>query len=94
MREEILTVTDGEILDIVRAHVPHVGEGRSLSTTTDLWQAGMDSMSSVAVMVAVEEEYGVELPQELLTREVFASVVSIAAAVRKAMGVEDARSGP
>ncbi|MEV5441047.1 acyl carrier protein [Streptomyces sp. NPDC052644] len=48
---------------------------------TDLWEAGMDSLLSVSLLVALEEEFDVEFPDELLTRETFASVQRITAAV-------------
>jgi acyl carrier protein len=43
----------------------------------------MDSLASVAVMVAVEDTFDIIFPDELLTREVFESAVAIAAAVRQ-----------
>ncbi|WP_233219568.1 acyl carrier protein [Micromonospora sp. RP3T] len=55
----------------------------ALDPNTDLWDAGMSSMHSVSVMMAVEEEFGVEFTEGLLTRATFTSVASIARAVRK-----------
>lgn len=48
---------------------------------TDLWEAGMDSMLSVGLLVALEDEFDVEFPDDLLTRETFSSVDRITAAV-------------
>lgn len=48
---------------------------------TDLWDAGMDSLLSVSLLVALEDEFDVEFPDELLTRETFSSVDRITAAV-------------
>ncbi|MFE1781511.1 acyl carrier protein [Streptomyces sp. NPDC059506] len=47
----------------------------------DLWEAGMDSLLSVSLLVALEDEFDVEFPDELLTRETFSSVERITAAV-------------
>ncbi|GAA2496217.1 acyl carrier protein [Streptomyces thermolineatus] len=55
--------------------VSRVGPG------TDLWEAGMDSLLSVSLLVALEDEFDVEFPDELLTRETFSSVERITAAV-------------
>ncbi|MFI2314365.1 phosphopantetheine-binding protein [Streptomyces sp. CB00072] len=76
------TITDEMILGLIHDHAPDICAGGTLSTDTDLWEAGMDSLSSVTVVVAVEEEYDVVFPDELLTREVFSSAAAIAAAVR------------
>ncbi len=53
---------------------------------TDLWEAGMSSLHSVSLMMAVEEEFDVEFPETMLTRATFSSVASIAQAVRSLGG--------
>ncbi|WP_063831897.1 phosphopantetheine-binding protein [Streptomyces bikiniensis] len=53
----------------------------SLGPGADLWEAGMDSLLSVSLLVALEDEFDVEFPDELLTRETFASEAGITAAV-------------
>ncbi|WP_438306853.1 phosphopantetheine-binding protein (plasmid) [Streptomyces sp. HUAS TT11] len=52
-----------------------------LDTDTDLWQAGLDSLGSVALMVELEEEFGIEFPDELLTRETFSTLNRIGASI-------------
>jgi acyl carrier protein len=58
-----------------------IGNAAELSDTDDLWDAGMDSLSSVNLMVQLEDAFGVQFPDELLTREVFSSIASIAEAL-------------
>ncbi|UZI32370.1 phosphopantetheine-binding protein [Streptomyces sp. VB1] len=82
MLAPIGAITPEMIVSLIQAHVPDIGAEQPLSGDTDLWRAGMDSLSSVSVIVAVEEEYDVEFPDELLTREVFSTAAAIAAAVR------------
>ncbi|MCF3165810.1 hypothetical protein IPZ64_02545 [Streptomyces violaceoruber] len=41
---------------------------------TDLWESGLDSLLSVSPMVALEDEFDVEFPDEMLTRQTFSSV--------------------
>jgi acyl carrier protein len=53
----------------------------SLADGDDLYQAGMTSHASISVMLGLENEFDVEFPDHMLTREVFASVGSIAAAL-------------
>ncbi|MER5214821.1 phosphopantetheine-binding protein [Streptomyces sp. NPDC002838] len=54
----------------------------TLTFDTDLWNSGMDSMASVRLLVAIEEEFGIEFPDELLTRSTFTSITTMASAVR------------
>ena len=48
-----------------------------LSENADLYDAGMTSHASVNLMLALENEFDVEFPDELLTRSVFSSIESI-----------------
>ncbi len=49
----------------------------------DLYAAGMNSLASVNVMLALEGEFDIEFPDHMLNRSVFSSVAAIEAAVRK-----------
>jgi acyl carrier protein len=53
----------------------------SLADEADLFAAGMTSHASVNLMLALEDAFGLEFPDRMLTREVFVSVSSIAAAI-------------
>jgi acyl carrier protein len=57
-----------------------------LSDTDDLYAAGMTSLASVNVMLALEGEFDVEFPDQMLNRSVFSSVSAIETAVRKIIG--------
>ena len=48
---------------------------------SDLFDAGMSSHTAVHVMVEVEERFGIEFPDEQLTKSTFRSIDSIAGAV-------------
>ena len=52
-----------------------------LRADADLYQAGMTSQASVNVMLALEGEFDIEFPDELLKRSVFGSVSAIRDAV-------------
>ncbi|WP_329179997.1 MULTISPECIES: acyl carrier protein [unclassified Streptomyces] len=52
-----------------------------LPADADLWDAGMDSVTSVQMMLLLEDHYGVEFPQAVLTRETFTSIRSIGSAL-------------
>ena len=60
----------------------------SIDAGTDLYDAGLSSLATVNVMLAIEEEFGVEFPDRLLTRRSFQSVSSLTEVV------ESLRSSP
>lgn len=65
------------IKDHAHLHVPV----ESLEDSSDLYCAGMTSHSSVVLMLALENEFGIEFPSTLLNRSVFGSIDSIALAM-------------
>ncbi|WYB40521.1 phosphopantetheine-binding protein [Streptomyces sp. GD-15H] len=76
-------ISDEAVLALIRSRLPGFRDTSVIAVDTDLWEAGMDSLGNIAIMVAVEEAYGVEFPDELLTREVFSTAGRIAEAVRR-----------
>ncbi|MDH6230497.1 acyl carrier protein [Mesorhizobium soli] len=54
-----------------------------LSDQDNLYDAGMTSFASVQIMLAIEEQFDIEFPEEMLTRRTFASLANIADAVSK-----------
>jgi len=49
----------------------------SLTDEADLFAAGLDSLAIVNVLMSIEEEFNIELPDELLSRRSFASIATI-----------------
>jgi acyl carrier protein len=45
-----------------------------LSTDTDLYELGLTSFATVQLMLALEEEFGVEIPDRFLNRKTFQSI--------------------
>lgn len=66
------------VKDNVRIGVPF----SALDDSTPLYQAGMTSYASVQLMLALENEFGLEFPDVMLSREVFESIDSIANAIQ------------
>jgi acyl carrier protein len=62
-------------------------EGVTVDDDTDLFEVGMTSHASVNVMLALEDAFDVEFPDRMLTRNTFASVASIRAALTE-LGVD------
>ena len=70
-----------DVRDIVREHGRLAVDVATLSDDDSLYEAGMTSHASVNVMLALEDAFDVEFPDEMLKRSVFESVASISAAL-------------
>jgi len=68
---------------VLQAHGRLGRDALQLADDDDLYEAGMTSLASVNVMLALEGEFGIEFPDQMLNRSVFASIAAISAAVRK-----------
>ena len=69
------------IRNIVKNHAGLGGGLESVEYSTDLYRAGMTSYASVVLMIALENEFGLEFPDAMLSRNVFESIDSIASAI-------------
>lgn len=56
---------------------------RDVAADDNLYDAGLSSLATVSVMLAIEEEFDVEFPDSLLTRRSFESVVALAGVVAR-----------
>lgn len=63
--------------DVARLDVPLA----TLADGDDLYAAGLSSLATVHVMLALENAFDIEIPDQMLTRQLFRSVDSLAAAV-------------
>ncbi len=53
----------------------------SLEETSDLYSAGLTSLATVGIMLALEDRFDIEFPETMLSRKTFNSVASISDAV-------------
>ncbi len=65
-----------------RLSVPAEG----LADDDDLFAVGLDSLAIVNVMLALEEAFDIELPDNMLNRRTFASIHALEAAVASLKG--------
>ena len=75
------SVMDDAIRKILSEHGRLTADISTLARDADLYEAGMTSHASVNVMLALEEEFDVEFPDEMLTRSAFESINSISGAL-------------
>lgn len=74
-------IMETTIREVLAAHGRLAADASSIGTTADLYQAGLTSHASVNVMLALEDEFDVEFPDELLQKATFASITAIADAL-------------
>jgi acyl carrier protein len=70
-----------QIRQVLRDHARLPVDVDSLPDGADLFEAGMTSHASVNVMLALEDAFDVEFPDNMLKRSVFESIGGIAVAI-------------
>jgi acyl carrier protein len=73
--------TETAIRDVLGEHARLPVDAGTLQRDEDLFQAGMSSHASVNVMLALEDRFDIEFPDEMLKRSAFESIDAIAEAV-------------
>jgi acyl carrier protein len=71
------------IRDTLRQHARLSVDVDALTDEADLYQAGMTSHATVNVMLALEQTFDIEFPDQMLRRSVFESVASMQAALEQ-----------
>jgi acyl carrier protein len=70
-----------QIRNLLAQHARLAVSVETLGDDDDLFQAGMSSHASVNVMLALEEVFEVEFPEDMLRKATFESVEAIEAAL-------------
>mgnify|MGYP000397948399 CR=1 FL=1 len=77
--------------DQIRAVLANQGrmpaDPRAIDAEADLYEAGLTSHASVNVMLALEDEFDIEFPDDALNKTTFATIASIEAAVARLVAV-------
>ncbi|WP_354686186.1 acyl carrier protein [Cupriavidus necator] len=73
------TIIRGILAQVARLDVPV----DTLADDADLYEAGLTSVASVHLMLALEHAFDFEIPDTMLNRELFRSIDSLAAAATK-----------
>ncbi|BCX17347.1 MAG: hypothetical protein KatS3mg117_1029 [Geminicoccaceae bacterium] len=81
-----------ELVSEIRALLAREGslavDVAAIGDRDDLWRAGLTSHGSVDLMLALEERFGVEFPDRLLTRQTFRTIEALATALRELLAAE------
>jgi len=65
------------LAEVGRLEVP----ADTLGDQADLYEAGLSSLATVHVMLAIENAFDIEIPDRMLTRQLFRSIQSLADAI-------------
>ena len=69
---------------LTRIRTDLIETGADFGIDSDLFAAGLDSMSIMQLTLLIEEEFGAHLPDRLITRATFSTARKIAAAIGEA----------
>ena len=70
-----------QIRDVLAAHGRMAVDPREVDDQADLYELGLTSHASVDVMLALEDAFDIEFPDEVLKKSTFESVRNIAQVV-------------
>ena len=71
------------VRDILAQHGRLSTSVDELSDDSDLYNAGLTSLATVSLMLALEEEFDIEFPDAMLGRKTFGSIEAIVDAVEE-----------
>ena len=75
------------LIDTIRQAITEHGklavDADTLNADADLYDAGLTSLSTVTVMLALEEALELEFPESMLSRRTFSSISSIRSALEE-----------
>lgn len=82
-REMYMGSIQERVRQLLRAQGTIVADVDSLAPEADLYEAGLNSLSSVDLMLAIEQTFDLVFPDEALNRRTFSSIGSIATVVER-----------
>ena len=75
-----------QIRDIVAKHARLSADVSTLADDSDLYTAGLTSLTTVNLMLALEDHFDVEFPDKMLGRKTFESIQSLCEAIDELKG--------
>lgn len=82
--------TARRIRDLVAEHARLAGPAEMLADDSDLFAAGLTSLATVNLMLAIEDAFDVEIPDALLNRHTFSTITSLGEVVEQLLRQRDA----
>ena len=83
----VKTLNDTQaIREVLAQHGRLSVDVHSLDEDSDLYSAGLTSLATVGIMLALEDRFDIEFPESKLSRVTFRSIATIAEAVSEIAG--------
>jgi len=82
------------IRTLLAAHARLLVPVDQLEDTSDLYEAGLTSLSTVNLMLALEEHFDVEFTDKMLARKTFSSIRSLSDAIGELKGEPAVQPAP
>lgn len=76
-------MSNEKVREILMQHGRLSTDISSLNDDGDLYNAGLTSLATVGLMLALEEEFDIEFPDSMLSRKTFSSIESITDAIEE-----------
>jgi acyl carrier protein len=73
------------LLGVLAEHLHSIPDGSDWSTVS-LPDLGLDSMAAIELVIAIEDAFGAQFPEDRLVRETFATYASLETVVRSMVG--------
>ena len=68
-------------LGLLYTHLKQAGDGNALTMGSNLYELGLDSMTAVNLLLELEETYGVNFPEALLSEATFETPMALKSAI-------------
>lgn len=75
-----------KIREILDSHAKLSANIAELGGDSDLYNAGLTSLTTVNLMLAIEDGFDIEFPDHMLSRQTFQSIDSLTDAVQDLLG--------
>jgi len=76
-----MSSTGDRVRSVLKQHAKLTVDAAGLADNDDLYAVGLSSFSTVQLMLALEEEFNIEIPDKMLNRRSFESVAAITGVV-------------
>jgi len=76
-----MSSTADRVRSVLKLHAKLSVDASTLAENDDLYAVGLSSFSTVQLMLALEEEFNIEIPDKMLNRRSFESVAAITGVV-------------
>lgn len=74
--------TQNRLQEVVKPHLKF-HEAGAVEPAADLGELGLDSLSTISLLLDVEDEFNIEIPEELLEDDTFSTLATLADVVDK-----------